>query len=130
MSNTTQYHLKGKGFSGRAVRVRELDAIELEENLTAAAKMLSGDAQVLELKKVEWRNGIKRMVVEITDPCDDPLAEGVKWRKVVPGMLDDLGAVFKGKDMMALEAIFREMHEVTPTELEAITGKALPVSGG
>lgn len=133
MSTITQYHLVGKGFSGRAVRVRELTPIEAEENLTAAAKLSSGvseSTQILELKKVEWRNGVKLMITEFTDPCADPLAEGVKWRKVTPGLLDDIGAFFTAKDVGALEAVFRQMHEVTPAELEAITGKALPVSGG
>lgn len=128
--DTTQYHLKGKGFSMRAVRVRELDPIEVEENLKAAAKLVSSEASVLELKKTEWRNGIKLMVVEVSEPCADPNVEGVKWKKVKPMDLEDLGSVFKSKDVQALEAIYRDMNEVMPGELEAIVGKGLPVSGG
>lgn len=131
---TTQYHLKGKGFSGRAVRVRELDPLEAEDNLKAAGKLLvgqdAGPAAMLELKKTEWRNGIKLMISEFTDPCEDPMAEGVKWKKVGAGMLDDMGAYFTTKDVQVLEAIYRDMHEIMPSELDAIMGKALPVSGG
>lgn len=127
MSTTgSQYHLKGKGFSGRAVRLKELSPSEVEANLTSTAKTLSGDASIIELKKSEWRNGVKLMIVSFTEPCEDPFAEGVKWRKATGGMLEDLGEYFKAKDVLALEAVYREFHEVIPSELEAITGKALP----
>ncbi len=125
-----QYHLKGKGFSGRAVRCRELDPLEVEENLTSAAKLVSQDASLIELKKVEWRNGVKRMVTEITEPCEDPFDPAVKWKKVSAGAMEDLAQFFRAKDLLALEAIYREYHEVIPAELEAITGKAVPLSEG
>ncbi len=128
--NTTQYHLKGMGFSGRAVRCRELTPQEVEDNLNSAAKLTGVNATVIELKKCEWRNGVKLMIVEFTDPCESVFAEGVKWKKVTGGMLDDMGAYFKAKDVVALEAIFRDWHEVMPSELEAITGGALKVSEG
>ncbi len=123
---STQYHLTGKGFSGRAVRVRELTTSEVEENLTQAAKFVSSDASLLELKKVEWRNGVKRFVESVTEPTTDPMT--AKWKKVSCMDLEDLGKYFKAKDQLALEAIYREFHEVVPSELEAITGKALPVA--
>lgn len=125
-----QYHLRGKGFSGRAVRVRELDPIEVEDNLKAAAKIVGEGGDAIEIKKTEWRNGVKLMVTEFSDPCEDPMAPDVKWRKVAAGMLDDLGTYFKAKDVAVLEAIYRENHEVLQSEVEAIVGKALPVSGG
>ena len=124
----TQYHLKGKGFSGRAVRVRVLDPDEVSENLLAAAKLVGPQASIIELKKVEWRNGIKRMIQEISDPCVDPMSPDMKWKKNTAGMLDDMGAIFTSKDVLALEAIYRDYHEVIPDEVEAIAGKAVPVS--
>lgn len=126
----TQYHLKGRGFSGRAVRVRTLDPIEVEDNLKHAAKLVGMDATVLELKKTEWRMGSKLMLVEFTEPCEDPLAPEVKWSKVGPSVLDDFGAYFTPKDVQALEAIYRDANELLPSELDAITGKAIPVSAG
>lgn len=128
----TQYHLKGKGFSGRAVRVRELDPMEVEENLKAAGKLMTGQdagaGAMLELKKTEWRNGVKMMLIEISEPCEDTSA--AKWRKVSAVDLEDLGAFFTAKDVAVLEDVFRTNHEVMPAELEAIVGKALPVSEG
>lgn len=122
----SQFHLKGKGFSGRAVRCRELDPMETEENLLSAAKLVSKDATMVELKKVEWRNAIKLMVTEFTEPCKDPFADGVKWKKVTAGMLEDLGVYFTAKDLLALESIYQNTHEVTKDELEAITGSSVP----
>lgn len=124
----TQYHLQGKGFSGRAVRLRELGPNEVEANLAAAARIAGKDASIIELKKIEWRNGVKLMVAEFTEPCTDPFAEGVKWKKATPEMLEDLGKYFRTKDVLALEAYFREYHEVIPSELDAISGKAIPVA--
>lgn len=126
----TQYHLKGKGFSGRAVRVRTVDPIEVEDNLKGAAKLVGMDATVLELKKTEWRMGSKLMLVEVSEPCEDPMAEGVKWRKVTPDILEDFGAYFTPKDAQVLEALYRDANELLPSELDAIVGKALPVSAG
>lgn len=131
-----QIHLKGKGFSGRGVRYRELDPIEVENNLKAAGKIVGAEATPLELKKTEWRNGAKAMLVEFSEPCEDLFAvdaEGkskVKWRKVTPDVLEDFGAYFKTKDLAILEHIYRENHEVLQSEVEAIVGKAQPVSVG
>lgn len=125
-----QYHLKGKGFSGRAVICRELDPSEVEDNVTAAAKLVDKDATVIEFKKTEWRNGVKLMVVKFSEPCADPLAEGVKWKDNSAGLLDDLGTYFTSKDVGVLQGIFRNFHEVSEDELNDIVGKALPVSAG
>lgn len=126
----TQYHLKGRGFSGRAVRLRELGPADISDNLTNAAKLVGPEATLIEMKKIEWTNGVKRMLAEISEACEDPLVDKVKWKKVSPADLDDLGSYFKAKDVLALEAIFRENYEVVPSELAAITGKAVPVSEG
>lgn len=98
--------------------------------MIAVAKIVSKEASVMEFKKVEWRNGVKRMISEISDPCDDPFADGVKWKKVTLPQLEDLGTFFKAKDVQALEAIYRDYHEMVPSEIEAIVGKAVPVSEG
>lgn len=125
-----QYHLNGKGFSGRAVRVRTLDPMEVEDNLAAAAKLVSKEASVIELKKTEWRNGAKLMITEYTEPCEDPMAlESKAWKKAQPGQFDDLGTYFTAKDIAVLQHIFCENHEVKESELDAIMGKGLPVSG-
>lgn len=123
-----QLHLKGRGFSGRGVRVRDLVPSEVEENLTSAAKLLSKDASIIELKKTEWRNGVKRMLTEITDPCEDPMAEGVKWKKFTPAMADCLDDFFRPKDVQLLEHLYRDANEVVASEVDDIVGKAVPLS--
>ncbi len=124
-----QYHLKGKGHSGRAVRVEALPPHEAEDMLTSAAKLAGPEAGPLQIKKIEWRNGSKAFIKSYTDSCEDPLAEGVKWKKPTPGQFDEMASYFTSKDCQVLEALYRDYHEVTQVELEAITGKALPVSG-
>ena len=126
-----EYHLKGKRMSGRAVHVEAMGPSDVENNLTAAAKLVGKEAPILELKKTEWRNGVKLFVRSFSDPCEDPRAlEPKQWKKVTPGMLDDMGAYFTSKDIQVLEALFRDYHEVNPDELEAIVGKAVPVASG
>ncbi len=124
----TQFHLTGKGYSGRAVRVRELSPEEVEENLTNAAKLAGEEATIIQLKKLEWRKGSQSCLVEFSEVCTDPMAEGLKWIKVTQSHLDNFGKYFKAKDQLSLEAIYRENHEVTQSELDEITKKGLPVA--
>lgn len=127
----TQYHLNGKRMSGRAVRVKPVDPAQAEHNLANAAKLVGKEATMLELKKVEWRNGVKSFVVEYSDPCKDPMTLTDKqWHKVSVGTFDDLGKFFTAKDMAFLEHLYREEHEINQDEVDAIAGKALPVSEG
>ena len=130
MSEMYQYHLRGKGHSGRAVRVEALPSHEVEDLLTTAAKLAGLEATPVEIKKIEWRNGTKSCVKFFTEPCEDPLAEGTKWKKATQESLDSLAEFFTAKDCQVLESLYRDYHEVTQKELEAITGKALPVTGG
>lgn len=125
-----QYHLSGKGFSKRGVRVRELSPEENEGNLLGAAKLVSADATIIDLKSVEWRNGVKLFIVSYTDPCEDPTAASVKWYKPKPGEFEELSKLFTAKDVEVLKVIFKELHEVSRDEVDAIRGKALPVSEG
>lgn len=126
-----QYHLQGKGFSGRAVRVEPLEPDEHEENLLNAAKIVGAGASVLELRQTEFRNGSRRMIKHYSDPCADPMDPSVKWYSVKPGQFDDgFGKLFTAKDKQVLEAIFRDYHDVTNSEVDAIVGKAQPVSAG
>ncbi len=123
-----QYHLKGRGHSGRAVRVEELPTHEVEAMLTSAAKLAGPDATPIEIKKIEWRNGTKVFIKSYTDACENPLAEGVKWKKPTPGQFDTMADFFTAKDCQVLESLYREYHEVTQKELDDIVGKVLPVS--
>lgn len=123
-----QYHLKGKHCSGRAVRVRALDDVQTADNLTAAARQAGTEAIYAEVKKAEWRIGITQFVIEVSEPCEDPST--AKFRKVnVRDFEEGLSTFFTAKDVVILEAIYREFHELNSDELEAIVGKGLEVSG-
>ena len=125
-----QMHLKGKGFSGRGVRVRDLTSDDVDENMIQATKLLSSEPTALEYQKIVWRGAVKRMVAEITEPCADLFAEDVKWRKATPEMLENLSELFTAKDVTLLQAYYRDTYEVVPSEVEDIVGKAVPVSAG
>ena len=124
-----QYHLAGKGHSNRAVRVEALEPEAAENCLTMAAKLAGPEALPIEVKKIEWRTGSKQFIVKYSDACADPLSADVKWYTPKPGQFDqDMAKYFTTKDCQILEALYREYHEITTAELEAITGKMLPVS--
>ncbi len=127
----TQYHLKGKGHNGRAVQLEPLDPDDAENCLTMAAKLAGTEATPIEIKKTEWRTGSKLFIKKYTEPTENPLAPDTKWLTPKVGQFDhDMAKYFSAKDCQVLEAIYREYHEVTQAELEAIMGKALPVSEG
>lgn len=122
-----QYHLKGKGHSGRAVRVEALSPEDAEDMLTFAAKLAGDKATPIEIKKIEWRTGVKQFITKFTDPTEDPLT--ATWKKATPGLFDDdMAKFFTAKDCQVLEALYRDYHEITQVELDAIVGKALPVA--
>lgn len=124
-----QYHLSGPRNSGRAVRVESLDYIAVSKNLDEAVKFVSENSTYGQLKKKEWMLGIAQFVKEVSDPCKDPFDPSVKWRKVtVADFEEGFSAFFNAKDMMMLEALYREYHDLTKEELDAITGKGKPVA--
>ncbi len=123
-----QIHLKGKRMSGRGVRVRMLEPHEHGGILEAATKLVDNSAKIIELKKKEWRLGVKAFIVEFTAPCEE-ITKDTKWTKADPAEMDaQFDKIFAAKDVAVLEHMYREFHEVSEAEVEAIAGKALPVS--
>lgn len=124
-----QFHLNGPRNSQRAVRVEALDYAEVNQNLDDAVKFMTENATSFQLKKKEWAIGIRQFVREISEPCKDPFDPNVKWRKVsVADFEEGVGKFFNVKDMMVLEQLYRDYHDLTKGELDAITGKAMPVA--
>lgn len=125
-----QIHLIGKYHSKRVVQVRMLDSFEVEDNLTSAAKMLGKGVEYFEVKKAEWRNGVKKFIVAYSAPMDK--AEGdIKFTKADQGTMDgEYTKLFTSKDTQVLEGVYRDFHEVSQEDIDAIMGKALPVSEG
>ena len=104
-----------------------LESFEVDENLTAAAKLMGKSAEFFEIKKTEWRNGVKKFLVAVSEPTDDPMT--ATFKKVDHSTLDELyPKIFTAKDAQILEGLYRDFHEVSSDDLEAIVGKALPVS--
>jgi len=126
--STFQLHLKGTGLSGRVVRYKTLSAGEVDQLTLDAAKSIGEAGTFLELRKAEWREGTRRMLVGVSEPVDT--MEGVKVRKVQPVDLDgdNYDDLFTPRDHSVLVGLYRALHEVTQEEITAIMGKALPVS--
>lgn len=124
----TQIHLKGKRFSGRGVKLRALDPLECEDVFTSAAKVAGKEATFIELHAIASRNGVKRFVAEITEPVDT-IDEKTKWKKVSMEYMDEhFQTVFTPKDIVVLEKMYRDFHDVSQDEVDAIVGKAIPVA--
>lgn len=122
--------------SGKGVRFKVLGPTEHEKLSIDAAKNVGSEATMLELKKLEWSMGVRRMITEVTvgtgyrsqDALLDP---EVKWKKVTTQDLDaNYEEWFTAKDHAVLCEQFRTHHEVSMDELKAISGKVLEVSGG
>jgi len=126
-----QVHLKGKFHSGRAVRIKEMTAGEVEKNSRDSA-LVAGSGSILSVKQAEWRSGAKAFIVEYTkEPVEDVTAVGAEWVKASPlSFLEKFDKLFTAKDIAVLEQLFRDMHEVSEDAVNDILGKALTVSEG
>jgi|ERR1041385_4699221 hypothetical protein len=119
--------------SGRGVRVVELTATEKDAVTLDAAKQVGKDASVADFRVTEIHYGVSRMIKQVSDKKYDTmealLAPDVKWKDTDPGDLEDnYDKYFTAKDDAVLSAIYRKLHEVSADEIEAIAGKALPIS--
>jgi hypothetical protein len=129
-----QFHLKGNGFSGRGVRLRELDQPELDAAFRSAAKLAGTEGTMADVRVLEQHECVTRMIVEVTEKPVAELDESTKWRKVTQQELDDeggpfsFGKLFKAKDTAFLRRLHRDWHNLSEAEIEAIAGKAQEVS--
>lgn len=127
-----QVHLAGKGCSNRGVRFKTLSPDEVEKVNVDAAKLVGTEATIVELKKRVWAMGVRRMVQEYSDPAlseEGLQAKGIKWKKTSVQELDEkIATIFEAKDCAYLEALYRQYHEITEPELQALSGKVLAVS--
>lgn len=126
-------HLKGLHCSGRAVKFQPLDPDERDAILLLAAKEVGADGTMIDLKRMEWKYGVHKMIKQVSvEPVDgDPNDPSVKWKKHTPETMDqEYSKLFTAKDHALLTAAFRVYHEVSDQEVNAIVGKALTVSEG
>lgn len=127
-----QVLLNASKCSGRGVKFRQLTADEADSCLLDAAKIAGQNATGLEIKKLEWRLGVRAMIVEVTVDKglkDESQLQTAQWKKVDRVWLDqNFSELFNVKDGKILESLYRQFHEVNDEEIEQIAGKALPVS--
>ena len=137
MRELQQYALVGKGFSGRGVRVRELDGAERDDALSSAAKDVGKEASNVEWSSAAVRLCICKMIVSVTKQrgltSTDEILKAT-WATVseqqllTPGSEWSLGKLFNAKDQDVLASIYKRAHECTAKEVEDIMGKGLAVS--
>ena len=128
-----QIHLSAPDCSGRGVRYRTLGPSEMDAVLLVGAKVAGASAGPLEIRVAANREGIKRMLVAVTTQGELTDLSEAKWSTLDAGALELPGPLsydelVTGKDDGVLSAIYRRLHEPSALEIEAIAGKALPVS--
>lgn len=130
MGDIFQVVLSGKHCSGRAVRFRTLSAAEHDKLTLDAAKQIGPEGTMLELRKLEYRNGVRAMIVGISSQSGlKELSKDVVFKKVDPFDLDsNWSEYFNPKDEAVLTELYRSFHEVTQSEIDDISGKIQMVS--
>jgi hypothetical protein len=135
-----QYHLFGDGLCGRAVRVRELTASEVEDNANLAASLVSDNDKIMKLSQIEVREGIKMMLVAISKKAGLKPEEVAKlragdWEQLtisklkMPNSEYFYEAIFsRAKDHAFMARLFRRLHTPKETDIDAIVEKGCPVA--
>lgn len=130
-------HLVGKGCSGRAVTIQNIDPKEKDDALINAAKSVGPGADQVELGIKAGSEQIKTMILEVTEECsfkdDFRVDPKTKWHKVTRQDLDGDGKygynqLFTGKDDGILSMLCRRNTEPTLKEIEAIAANAIPLA--
>ncbi len=119
--------------SGRGVRFELLTPTERDSALVTAA-MLAGDDRV-KLALLRQREGVKRMLRAVTKSKGLTEAElldpKTEWTTVSHALLEsDYDKLFTTRDDEVLAWFYREYHEPSAKEVEAIAKKARTVSSG
>lgn len=146
-----QLHLSGFGMSGRGVRLRQLEPALVHQVEEDAAKLMGPGATAYAFNQAVLAEGVSRMVAEITEPVmgvrevvgDEaepgakpaapvprtPNDPDVEWRPVtLQQMKASAASWFTARDVAVLEQMYARLHQVSQLEIDAIMGKALPVT--
>jgi hypothetical protein len=119
--------------SGRGVRFALLSPTERDAALVSAA-MLAGDDKI-KLALLRQREGVKRMLRAVTKRTGlseaDLLDPKTEWMPVTHALLEsDYDKLFTCRDDEVLAWFYREYHEPSAKDVEAIAKKARTVSSG
>ena len=119
--------------SGRGVRFELLSPTERDAALMSAA-MLAGEDRA-KLALLRQREGVKRMVRAVTKKTglkdEDLLDPKTEWMPVTHALLEsDYDKFFTCRDDEILAWFYREYHEPSAKDVEAIAKKVRTVSSG
>lgn len=143
LSNADESKRRKNTLCGRAIQYRELSADEVQEADADALRQMKEppqtQEQAVELRKLEWREGCMAMLVAVSKRDGLTKEQFLKlteddWVKVNPAMLTthpvySFDLLFRrSKDLNAIVALYRKLHEVTNEEIDDIMGKAIEVS--
>jgi hypothetical protein len=120
------------GFSGRGVRLRTLDPDEKEAAAASAAADVGENATLSAYNRRRSLEGVHRCLLEVTREKEIADLGGATWVRVTIAQLESASpkepmrssALFTPKDIDFLGAWFREMHDASSADLEAIMGGA------
>ena len=120
--------------SGRGVRIQLLSPTERNQALLSAA-MLAGEdkAKLALLRQLEGVKRMLRMVTKKPGHTDEALLTlpENEWMTVThQGLESDYAELFTAKDDEILAWFYREYHEPSQKEVDAIAGKVRTVSTG
>lgn len=123
------------GFSGRGVRLRMLDPDEKDLASECAARDAGEAGSVIKYNQLRIRESIHRCIVEVTTAGEIVDLATAGWKKVTQLELESGGssassALFTAKDLDTLARWFKESHDATLADYEAIMGEALEVADG
>jgi hypothetical protein len=124
---------KAPQHSGRGVRFELLSPTERDAALVSAAMLAGGDK--IKLTLLRQREGTKRMLRAVTKKKglsqEDLLDPKTEWMSVDHALLEsDYDKLFTCRDDEVLAWFYRQYHEPSSEEVEAIAKKARPVSSG
>jgi succinate dehydrogenase flavin-adding protein (antitoxin of CptAB toxin-antitoxin module) len=124
---------KAPQHSGRGVRFELLSPTDRDAALISAA-MIAGDDKI-KLAVLRQREGVKRMLRAITKKKGlteaDLLDPKTEWMPVSHALLEsDYDKLFTCRDDEVLAWFYREYHEPSAKDVEAIAKKARTASSG
>lgn len=135
-----QFLLNAKGCSGRGVRLRDIDPDMRDRISVDTAKLVGKDATVAEYGVAEARQLVVASISAVTKGAVKDADALValpesEWIPLDPQKLDadptsatHYRNLFSAKEDSVISGIVRRVNTATADEVEAIMGKAIPLS--
>lgn len=145
-----QIHLRGPGYSGRAVRYRVLTPAQVDHNEKLAGESIGDKGTVYEFSNAAVKLGLETMIAQVTEApvhvetrvevapdgakktVQVPRFDEAKWVAVNADVLctpEGWARFFTTKDTTLLKQVYGREHTVSPADLDAVLeGKVLVVA--